>query len=120
MTDVIVTGLFTLGGVALGGFFSFLISLDSKERSHLKLMNQKLRYDNDLLVADIQKMGNHIIAYWNLEKIYADEISKSVGKPIPTILKEHRQIIENSGYTRPTMTENDVNDILGKHTHGTI
>ena len=104
METAIINGLFTLAGVLIGSFVSWLCARDAKKMDELKGDNLKLRHN-------LKKMGEQIKSYWTLERMCAHELSKHIGKNEETILKDNRQIIESRGFERPTMTSNDVDNI---------
>jgi membrane protein YqaA with SNARE-associated domain len=101
MTEPIVTGLFTLAGTLLGGLISYLIARNAKEIRALK--------------SQVNNLSNQIISYWNLEKLYSEELSKINSKAQKTVLQEYRERIEAMNLDRPTMTENEARKILIKN-----
>jgi len=101
MSEPIVTGLFTLLGTLLGGLISYFIARNAKELKILK--------------SHVNILSNQIISYWNLEKLYSEEISKLTTKSQKTVLQEYREKIEAMDLERPTMTEREVRKILIKN-----
>lgn len=101
MGEAGITGLFTILGTLLGGIISYMISRDSKETKTLK--------------TQVNILSKQVISYWNLEKLYAEELGKYSSKPARTILQEYREKIESMDLERPTMTEKEANKILNKN-----
>jgi hypothetical protein len=101
MNESIINGIFALSGTLLGSLISYLISKDTKETKTLK--------------SEVNILSKQVISYWNLEKLYSDEISKLLSKPVRTILQEYREKIESIGLERPTMTEKEAKRILNKN-----
>tara|TARA_B110000305_G_C19336712_1_gene586971 strand:+ start:860 stop:1102 length:243 start_codon:yes stop_codon:yes gene_type:complete len=64
MSDSIITSVFTLSGTILGGLISYLIARNTREIKILKYQ--------------VSILSNQIISYWNLEKVYSEEISNAV------------------------------------------
>lgn len=77
MNDSIINGLFALSGTMIGGLISYLISKDSKETKTLKL--------------EVNILSKQVISFWNLEKLYSEELGKLLSKPAKTILQEYRE-----------------------------
>lgn len=102
MSETVITGLFTLAGTFIGGLISFLIARNTKEINTLK--------------SDVIILSKQVISYWNIERLYSEELSKLVSKPARTILHEYREKIESMEFERPTMTEKESKRILTKHT----
>ena len=67
------------------------------------------------LKSQVNILSNQIISYWNLEKIYSEELSKKTSKAQKTILQEYREKIEAMDLERPTMTEKEARKILTKN-----
>ena len=102
MSESFIIGMFTCIGTILGVLASLVISLILKKRDKdLKMLNNR-----------VEKFGKQAISYWNLEKKYSEEFGKLVSKAPKTVLQEFRDDIENAGYERPSMTENEVNKWL--------
>jgi len=93
MSETVITGLFTLAGTFIGGLISFLIARNTKEINTLK--------------SDVINLSKQVISYWNIERLYSEDISKLVSKPARTILNEYREKIESMEFERPTMTEKE-------------
>ncbi len=100
MSEPIITGVFTLLGTVLGGVISYFITRNAREIKLLKIQASQL--------------SRQVISYWNLEKLYSDEIGKLLGKSSKTILLEYREKIESMDLERPTMTEHEAKKILNK------
>lgn len=101
MTEPIITGLFTLAGTLLGGLISYFIARNAKEIKTLK--------------TQINLLSKQVISYWNLEKLYSEEVGNLLSKPAKTILQEYREKIESMDLERPTMTEKEAKRILTKN-----
>ena len=101
MSDSIITGLFTLSGTLLGGIITFLIQKKSDEFNRLK--------------SDVKMLSRQIIAYWNLEKMYSEELGAKTSMAKKTILQNFRDKVEKAGIERPTLTEKEAKKILEKY-----
>lgn len=114
VNDVVISGLFTLLGVVVGGIVSYFISKDEKEINALHRRIGELQENNSLLRKDVIKLCGQVASYWNLEKIYSEEVARLTNKKPSNVLKKQRDIIEANGYERPSMTEKGTRDILEK------
>ncbi len=65
--------------------------------------------------SQVNNLSNQIISYWNLEKLFPEELSKINSKAQKTVLQEYREKIEAMDLDRPTMTEKEVRKILTKN-----
>lgn len=65
--------------------------------------------------SQVNNLSNQIISYWNLEKLYSEELSKINSKAQKTVLQEYREKIEALNLDRPTMTEKEARKILTKN-----
>ncbi len=101
MNESIINGLFTLAGTLFGGIISYIIFKNEKYYKKLK--------------AKVRNLSNQIISFWNLEKLYAEELGKLNSKSTKTVLQDFRTRIEEMGLERPTMTGNEANKILIKN-----
>ena len=101
MNESIVNGFFALSGTLVGCLISYFIASDAKELKNLK--------------SQVNILSKQIISFWNLEKLYAEEMSKLIQKPAKTILQEYREKIELMDLERPTMTEKEAKKILSKN-----
>ena len=101
MNESIVNGFFALSGTLVGGLISYFIARDAKELKNLK--------------SQVNILSKQIISFWNLEKLYAEEMSKLIQKPAKTILQEYREKIELMDLERPTITEKEAKKILSKN-----
>lgn len=102
MNESIINGFFTLSGTLLGGLITYFTTRDTKEIKSLK--------------KQVKILSKQVISYWNLEKLYSEEIGKLVSKPARGILQEYREKIESMDFERPTMTEKEAKRILTKNT----
>jgi hypothetical protein len=101
MNESVISGIFALSGTLLGGLISYFIARNAKEIKTLK--------------AQVSMLSKQVISYWNLERVYSEEIGKLVSKPAKTILQEYREKIESMDLERPTMTEKEAKRILTKN-----
>ena len=101
MSESIINGLFTLAGTLVGGVISFFITKSANDYKRLK--------------SQVNILSNQIISYWNLEKIYSEEISSTSSKSAKTILQNYRDRVEELGMDRPIMTEKEAKKILMKN-----
>ena len=101
MSEPIITGIFTLSGALLGGIISYLGS-----RNERKI---------ELLKSRVNLLSKQVISYWNLEKLYSDEIGQLLSRPSKTVLQEYRDKIESMDLERPTMTEKEAKRLLTKN-----
>jgi hypothetical protein len=101
MNESIINGIFALSGTLLGGLISYFIAKNAKETKTLK--------------TQVSMLSKQVISYWNLEKIYSEEMGNLVSKPTKTILQEYREKIESMDLERPPMTQKEANKILSKN-----
>lgn len=101
MDDSIINGIFALSGTLLGGGISYIIAQNAKEIKTLK--------------SQVNILSKQVISFWNLEKLYSEEVGKLLSKPAKTILQDYREKIENLDLDRPTMTEKEAKKILTKN-----
>ena len=101
MDESIINGLFVIAGTMLGGLISYLTSRNAKEMKTLK--------------TQVNNLTNQVVSYWNLEKLYSEEMSRSTSKPAITILKNFRDKVEDLNIDRPVMTEKEAKKILNKN-----
>ena len=102
MNEYIVNGIFALSGTLVGGLISYFIARNAKEIKSLK--------------SNVNILAKQVISFWNLEKLYTEELSKLISKPSKTIKEEFRAKIQIMDFDRPTMTENEAKRILTKNT----
>jgi len=64
----------------------------------------------------IKKLCKQLQAYWCVEKLYAEEMAKKIGKPYSTVLKDFREKgtnhQQNYHAERPSFTSNHVEKII--------
>lgn len=101
MNESIINGLFAITGTIFGGLISYLIARNAKEMKTLK--------------SQVNYLAKQVVSYWNLEKVYSDEISTLTSKPAITVLKNFRDKVEDLNIDRPTMTEKEAKKILNKN-----
>ena len=102
MNESILKGIFALSGTLLGGLISYLIARNAKETKTLK--------------SQVNILSKQVISYWNLEKLYSEELGKLNAKSAKTVIQEYREKIESMDFERPTMTEKEAKKILIKNT----
>lgn len=101
MNETIINGIFALSGALVGGLISYIIARSAKETKTLK--------------SQVNMLSKQVISYWNLEKLYSEEINNLLSKPTKTILQEYREKIESMDLERPTMTQKEAYKILTKN-----
>ena len=101
MNESILNGIFALSGTLLGGLISYSIARNAKEVKTLK--------------SQVNILSKQVISYWNLEKLYSEELGKLLSKPVKIILQEYREKIEAMDLDRPKMTEKETKKILIKN-----
>lgn len=101
MNDSIINGVFALSGTLIGGIISYFIAKDAKDVSALK--------------SQVNILTKQVVSYWNLERLYSEEVSELSKRPAKTILQEFREKIEAMDLVRPTMTEREAKIILTKN-----
>ncbi|MBS1653117.1 MAG: hypothetical protein JSU07_14015 [Bacteroidetes bacterium] len=101
MNESIINGIFALSGTLIGSLISYFIARKVKETKTLK--------------AQVSILSKQVMSYWNLERIYSEELVKLVSKPAKTILQEYREKIVAMNLVRPTMTEKEAKNILIKN-----
>lgn len=84
----------------MGGVISYFITKSNRDYKRLK--SQK------------NYMSNQIISYWNLEKLYSEDIANSSSKSAKTVLQEYRDKVEAMNLIRPLMTEKEARKILNQ------
>jgi gas vesicle protein len=102
MSESVIIGIFTCIGTIIGILASYLISLISMKKDK----------EFKMLKNNVKRLAKQVISYWNLEKKYSEELGKLTSKAPKTVLQDFRSEVENDGYERPTMTENDANNFL--------
>ena len=100
MGPAITTGFFTLGGVLITSIVNYISNRRQQDRERLQNELSRLRTK---FVAACQQ----IEAYYELERLYAEELSKSQDKKKGTVVIEFRNRIEENGFERPQWTASD-------------
>lgn len=98
--DNILSGLFSLAGMVIGGLFSLIPVLIANKN------NQKNEAINDLC--------DQVGAYWNLEDLMAEKLTEIDNRSARTIKDEFRTMVSDEKGTRPIMTQNEANRIRKK------
>lgn len=101
METAIINGIFTIIGVSIGGLIAYISNKDIISKRIMK--------------EDLKILGEQVISYWNLEKLYSEEIAKNNKTTSRAIIIEYRTKMVENQYIRPTMTEKEVKKILNKH-----
>lgn len=99
-----ISGLFALGGVLIGGFFT--------------LRAAKLGHDWDSARRHIARLSEQAAAYHALEQEYAHalhEADPGMGAPqhIKTLMRDRVQQLD--GFERPTLTGRDAREIAKRY-----
>jgi hypothetical protein len=76
MNESIINGIFALTGTLIGGLISYFIARNAKEMKTLK--------------TQVNLLSKQFITYWDLEKLYSEEIGKLNTKPAIIVLQEYR------------------------------
>ncbi len=98
MRDTVIIAICSLSGSLVGVLSTYLMyRLNSNE--------QKLKEYSERLAEQVK-------AYWHLEELYAQYLAAQSPKSAKTIKQEFRDKVQEMGYERPTMTENDINKLL--------
>jgi|GEM_PF-3250497 len=97
MSNVLISGIFSLTGVLVGSITS-IVGIIISNRLHRRKQ----------LIADT---FDQIIGYWNLEEEMARHIAvlEENSRAVKTIKEDFRDIIYNTKGIRPTMTEREAN-----------
>lgn len=107
MNEQVIIGLFTIGGVIVGGLIGGLFSVKAA----------KISFKKEQMMKDIRTLSNQVKSYWFLEKEYLSKISKLSNNTPPeeTVKKSTRKIVAEKGNHYPKMTAMEAQDILNKY-----
>lgn len=97
MNDTIINGLFTLAGVVIGSASSFFATRDTRRMAKLESL--------------IARLTGQVASYWELEKLYSEEVAKLTSRNPKTVLNEFREKVEDEERERPTMTAKQADGI---------
>ena len=101
MDPNVYSGLFAIAGAAVGG--GFTIGATFIERSWGRAKR------------DIRNLADQVAAYYQLERLYEDEMAVLTGKASKTIVEQMRtRVEENGSYVRPRMTSNEAARLQAK------
>lgn len=98
MTTEIITGLFALGGAMIGGLFALLsqyVSAKKREKDY-----------------QLRKLADQVEAYWNLEKLYMEELGRCENNNAKSIQIAFRDRVEQEHGVRPEYTPSKVEKIM--------
>ena len=97
MNETVINGLFTLAGVLLGSLAPYLGARDARRMAKLESL--------------LSRLTEQVASYWELEKLYSEEIAKLADKNSRTVLNEFRDKVESEERERPTMTAKQADGI---------
>jgi len=101
MDTTIYNGLFAIAGAAVGGLCTVAASLIERRWDRAK--------------RDIQTLTEQVEAYYQLERLYKQEMAVLTGKSAKTVMEQMRtQVAENKLLARPTMTSDQAKRIRDK------
>jgi hypothetical protein len=101
MDPSIYSGLFAIAGAAVGGGCSVAATFIERRWGRAR--------------RDIRILADQVAAYYQLERLYKDEMAGLTGKAPKTIMEQMRtRVEENGAYVRPTMTSNEAARIQAK------
>lgn len=101
MDPHVYSGLFAIAGAAVGGGCTVAATFIEHRWSRAK--------------RDILNLADQVAAYYQLERLYKDEIAELTGKAPKRIMEEMRtRVQENGAYARPTMTSNEAARLRAK------
>lgn len=98
MNEAIISGMFTVLGAVVGAVGAIVAG---------KISRRKVNLENK-----VQQFANQIEAYWNLEKLYSEELGKLTNTASKTVKEDFRARVENMGFERPMMTANKAREIV--------
>lgn len=89
--NTIISGFFALAGTLIGGLISYAITRIDRRWSRAE--------------RQIAMLCDQVAAFYQLEQLYKEELSRLDGRNPKTILEEMRSKVEQSGeYERPILT----------------
>ena len=101
METSIYNGLFAIAGAAVGGACTVAASLIERRWGRAK--------------RDIHTLTEQVEAYYQLERLYKQEVAELTGKSAKTVMEQMRtQVAESELFVRPTMTSDQAKRIRDK------
>ena len=101
MDPSVYNGLFAIAGAAVGGGCTVAATLIERRWSTAK--------------RDIRNLADQVASYYQLERLYKEEIAELTGKASKTIMEQMRaRVMEDGTYVRPTMTSTEAMKLLSK------
>jgi hypothetical protein len=101
MSDVVISGLFALVGVAIGSFATYLATRDARRMQNLERL--------------VCKLADQVASYWALEKLYSEELARATHQNQKTVLQDFRDTVQSDKLVRPVMTANEAEDIKQRY-----
>ena len=94
MDPNVYSGLFAIAGAAVGGGCTVAATVIDRRWGRAK--------------RDIRNLADQVPAYYQLERLYKDDMAELTGKAPKTIMEQMRtRVEENGANARPTMTSNE-------------
>ena len=101
MDPSVYNGLFAIAGAAVGGGCTVAATLIERRWGTAK--------------RDIRNLADQVASYYQLERLYKEEIAELTGKASKTIMEQMRaRVTEGGTYVRPTMTSAEAMKLLSK------
>lgn len=98
MDPSIYGGLFAITRAAIGGGCTFAATLIERRWGRAK--------------RDMRNLADQVAAYYQLERLYKEEVAGITGRASKTIMEQMRARVAESGmYVRPTMTSDQAKKI---------
>jgi hypothetical protein len=105
ITTSAITATSTLGAASIASYLGYRIQKISVDTNKQKDLLEKR-------TQELIKAYNHISAYYQLEQIYSEELSRKTGEAQKTLKSRMRQAIEDKGFTRPELTSLECNQAI--------
>lgn len=101
MDPSLYSGLFAIGGAAVGGVCTVAATFIERRWSRAN--------------REIRDLADQVAAYYQLERLYKNEMAELTGKAPKTIMEQMRTRVEENGmYVRPTMTSGEAAKVQAK------